>query len=157
MVNERVPQQPLLEYYLGLCHVVNTLRPRQNSLHFPDDIFKCIFLNENVRISLKISLKFVPTVRINNYLTLAQIMAWHHPGNNPQSEAMMVSLPTHICITRPQWVKSLQFIWWSDTLRWNSSTRCTIFTWVHLIQSYDTSLLIPVNVHDSTSEVADPD
>ena len=24
-----------------------TLRPRQNGRHFPDDIFKCIFLNEN--------------------------------------------------------------------------------------------------------------
>ena len=28
--------------------VLNTLRPRQNGHHFPDDIFKCIFLNENV-------------------------------------------------------------------------------------------------------------
>ena len=27
---------------------VNTLRPRQADLHFPDDIFKCIFLNESV-------------------------------------------------------------------------------------------------------------
>ena len=27
---------------------VNTLRPRQNGRYFPDDIFKCIFLNENV-------------------------------------------------------------------------------------------------------------
>ena len=30
--------------------------------HFADDIFKCIFLNEKVCISLKISLKFVPKV-----------------------------------------------------------------------------------------------
>ena len=29
---------------------VNTLRPRQNGRYFPDDIFKCIFLNENVWI-----------------------------------------------------------------------------------------------------------
>ena len=28
--------------------LINTLRPRQNSRHFPDDIFKCIFLNGNV-------------------------------------------------------------------------------------------------------------
>ena len=28
----------------------NTLRPRQNGCHFPDNIFKCIFLNENVWI-----------------------------------------------------------------------------------------------------------
>ena len=27
---------------------INTLRPRQNGRHFPDDIFKCIFLNENI-------------------------------------------------------------------------------------------------------------
>ena len=24
------------------------LRPRQNGRHFPDDIFKCIFLNKNI-------------------------------------------------------------------------------------------------------------
>ena len=39
---------------------INTLRPRQNGRHFPDDIFKCIFLNENEWISIKLSLKFVP-------------------------------------------------------------------------------------------------
>ena len=33
---------------------------------FPDDIFKCIFLNENVLISIKISLKCVPNGQINN-------------------------------------------------------------------------------------------
>ena len=44
----------------------NTLRPRQNGSHFPDDIFKWIFLNENVWISINISLKFVPRGPINN-------------------------------------------------------------------------------------------
>ena len=39
--------------------IINTLRPRQNGRHFADDIFKCIFLNENVSIVVKISLKFV--------------------------------------------------------------------------------------------------
>ena len=42
----------------------NTLRPRQDGRHFPDDILKCIFLNENVWISLTISLKCVRKVRI---------------------------------------------------------------------------------------------
>ena len=37
-----------------------------NDRHFPDDIFKCIFLNEIVFISIKISLKFVPKGQINN-------------------------------------------------------------------------------------------
>ena len=82
----------------------NTLRPRQNGRHFVEDIFKCIFLNEDARISLQISLKFVPTVQINNIPALVQIMAWHRPGAKPLSEPMMVRLLTHICVTRPQWV-----------------------------------------------------
>ena len=86
---------------------LNTLRPRQNGRHFPDDIFKCIFFNQNVWFSIKISLKFVPEVRINNYLALIQIMAWRRPGDKPLSEPMVVSLLTHICVTRPQWVNTM--------------------------------------------------
>ena len=52
----------------------------------------------------RISLKFVPTVRINNIPALVQIMAWCRPGDKPLSEPMMVRLPTHICVTRPQCV-----------------------------------------------------
>ena len=37
-----------------------------NDRHFPDDIFKSIFLNENGLISIKISLKIVPKGQINN-------------------------------------------------------------------------------------------
>ena len=84
---------------------VNTLRPRQNGRRFADDTFKHIFLNENVRISIKISLKFVPKGPINNNPSLVQIMAWRRSGDKPLSEPMMVSLLTHICVTRPQWVK----------------------------------------------------
>ena len=83
----------------------NTLRPRQNGRHFADVIFRCIFLNENARISLKISLRFVPKVRINSIPALVQILAWRRPGDKPLSEPMMVSLLAHICVTRPQWVK----------------------------------------------------
>ena len=85
--------------------IINTLRPRQNGRHFADDTFKHIFLNENVRILIKISLKLVPKGPINNISALVQIMAWRRPGNKPLSETMMVRLPTHICITRPQLVK----------------------------------------------------
>ena len=86
--------------------IINTLRPRQDGRHFADDTFKYIFLNENVMISLKISLKFVPKGPINNIPALVQIMAWRRPDDKPLSELMMVSLLTHICVTRPQWVKS---------------------------------------------------
>ena len=78
----------------------NTLRPRQNGRRFPDDIFKCIFLNENVWYSIEISLKFVPKGPINNSPALVQIMAWRRSGDKPLSEPMMISLMTHMCITR---------------------------------------------------------
>ena len=84
--------------------IVNTSRPRQNGRHFPDDIFKLIFFNENVWISINISPKFVPKAPINNIQALVQIMAWRRPGDKPLSEPMMVRLSTHICVTRPQWV-----------------------------------------------------
>ena len=48
----------------------NTLRPRQNGCRFADDTFKRIFLNENVRIWIKISLKFVPDGPINKIAAL---------------------------------------------------------------------------------------
>ena len=32
-------------------------------------------------------------------------MAWRRPGDKPLSEPRMESLLTHICVTRPQWVK----------------------------------------------------
>ena len=79
----------------------NTLRPRQNGRYFAEDIFKCIFLNENAWISLKISL---------NIPALVQIMAWRRPGDKPLSEPMMVSLLMHICVTRPQWVNTSGFV-----------------------------------------------
>ena len=85
----------------------NTLRPRQNCRRFADDTFKRIFLNKNVTISIKISLKFVPKGPINNNPALVQIMAWRRSGDKPLSEPMMVSLLTHICVTRPQWVKAI--------------------------------------------------
>ena len=84
---------------------VNSLRPRQIRRHFADDVFKCNFLNDNVWILIKISLKFVPKGPINNIPALDQIMVWRRPGDKPLSEPMMVSLLTHICVTRPQWVK----------------------------------------------------
>ena len=96
---------------------LNTLRPRQNGCHFPDDIFKCIFLNDNVWIWIKSSLKFVPRGLINNIPALVQIMAWRQPGDKPLSEPVMVRFLTHICVTRPQWVNHslthyFYTLWW---------------------------------------------
>ena len=81
-------------------YIVNTLRPRQNGRHFADDILKCISLNENVWILLKISLKFVPKALINNIPALVRIMAWHRPGDKSSSEPMMGRLLMPICFTQ---------------------------------------------------------
>ena len=78
-------------------NILNTLRPRQHGRHFPDDIFKYIFLNDDVWIFIEISLKFVPNGLINNIPALVQIMDWRRPGDKPLSEPMMARLPTHIC------------------------------------------------------------
>ena len=68
---------------------------------------KRIFLTENVSISIKISLKFVRKGSVNNIAALFQIMAWRLPEDKPLSEPMVASLPTHICVTWPQWVKKI--------------------------------------------------
>ena len=73
-----------------------TLRPVQNGRHFADDTFKRIFLNQNVRNSIKISPKFVPKGRIRNIPSLDQIKAWCRLGNKPLSEPMTLRLLTHI-------------------------------------------------------------
>ena len=63
---------------------INTLRPRQNGRHFTDDIFKHIFLNENVSISINISLNFIPQGQINSISALAlngrQANIWTNGG-----------------------------------------------------------------------------
>ena len=69
---------------------VYTLRPTQNCRHFPDDIFKFIFVKENVHISIKVLLKFVPNTPIIDIPALVEIISWHRPGNKPLSEIMMV-------------------------------------------------------------------
>ena len=91
---------------LKTCSSVNTFRLRRNRCHFSDDIFKCILLNENVLIVIKISLKFIPMGPNNNIPALVQIMAWRRPGNKPLSEPMMIISLMHICVTRPRWVKT---------------------------------------------------
>ena len=54
-----------------------------------DDIFKRIFLNENVRILIQISLKFVPKRPVDNKSALVRVMAWRRTGDKPLPEAMM--------------------------------------------------------------------
>ena len=54
-----------------------------------DDISKCIFLKENDRIPIQVSLKFVPSSPIDSTPALVQLMVWHRTGDKPLPEPMM--------------------------------------------------------------------
>ena len=122
----------------GLLPLFNTLIPIQNGLQFPDDIFKGILLNENVWVSLKISLTFVPKARINNIPALVQIRAYRGPGAKPLSEPMVVSLFTHICINWSQLI-AIQCNVWYDISPWIVLCHVVPFSLCMLYQLIDTS------------------
>ena len=67
----------------------NSSPPGQNGRLFADDIFRCIFVNENFCILINISLKFVPKGPIDNNPALVQIMAWRRIGDKPLSEPVL--------------------------------------------------------------------
>ena len=54
-----------------------------------DDIFKCIFLNDNNKIQIQISLKFIPRSPMADKTALVQVMAWRRIGDKPLPELMM--------------------------------------------------------------------
>ena len=68
---------------------------RRHRTHYDVTVMKCIFLNENVWILIKISLKFVPKCPFNNNPSLVLVTAWRRTGDEPLSEPMMFSLVTH--------------------------------------------------------------
>ena len=82
-------------------------------------------------------MEFVSNFRINKIPALVvKLMAWHRPGDKPLSKPMMVSLRTHICVTRPQCVKTTQSV---KAHRWLCKcikiglTRVTISNTFHII------------------------
>ena len=81
---------------------INTMRPTQNGRHSPHDIFECIFLNENICLSITLPLIYVPMGPINTISALVQMMALRRPSDKSLPEPMLVSLLTQICNTRPQ-------------------------------------------------------
>ena len=55
-----------------------------------DDKFSCNFVNENDRIPIQISLKFVPRNPIDSKPALVQVMAWCWSGDKPLPEPMLI-------------------------------------------------------------------
>ena len=97
-----------------LCWV-NTLRQRQNGCRFRRRHFSNTFYwMKMYEFQLKFHWSLFLRVQLTIFPALVQIMAWHQPGDKPLSEPMLVSLPMHICVNRPQWLNcscSFHFHW----------------------------------------------
>ena len=65
-----------------------------------DDIFQCIFLNEDDKILIQISLKLIPRSPIDNKPALVRVMAWHWIGDKPLSEPMLTQF-TNVYMWHP--------------------------------------------------------
>ena len=103
---------------------LNALRPRQNRRHFPDDIFRCIFVNENIWISIKIAPKFVPQGPISNIQALVQIMACCGLGvsRGPSLRIIELRPGTKTNILRALYIVRPWNMWyWLYGLGWNSN------------------------------------
>ena len=68
------------------CFCLYPSLPGQNGRHFADEIFKCIFMNEKLRVLIQISIKFVPKGPVDNDLVLMQVIAWCRTGDKPLPE-----------------------------------------------------------------------
>ena len=68
---------------------------------------------------------------MNPIPALVQKMAWHQPSDKPSSQPMMVSLLTHICVTRPQWVKGQVTEMYRLKLR-NTESQCNTTKFIRM-------------------------
>ena len=91
---------------------INTLRPRQNGRHFPDDIFKSIFFKMKMHelwlrfhwnLFLRVHLAIFQHIDSDNGLAPARCQAdvWNNDG--------LFTDAYNICVTRSQWVKPGKF------------------------------------------------
>ena len=88
--------------YMGATwYQINHLPLDKMAAILAEDNSKCIFFNEDDKIPIQISLKFVSKGPIDNFVALVQLMAWSWPGDKALSEPMMVKSPKHMWVTRP--------------------------------------------------------
>ena len=90
---------------------LNTWRLRQNGHHFPEDISNAFSWMKMHEFRVRLHWSLFPRAQLTIFQHLVQIMAWRRPDDKTLSEPMMVSLLTHICVTRPQWVKPYNHIY----------------------------------------------
>ena len=120
-----------------------------------------------MNILVEISMKFISKGPIHNILAAVQVMAWCRSCKKPLFEPMMVRLPTHVCVTRTQWVnnklaRAVPFISirelniannrsWSTVskaaLKSNRTKTTDFFSWYHYV--HETKLSNICYFHDS--------
>ena len=105
-----------------------TLRPRQYGCHFADDIFECIFLNENQYCFISKSAGFFPKDSLKNNPTLVQIWLDVEKMTSHYLNGWWHDLLVHICITRSRlkgrwgWNNDMVHICVLDALRTSCPT-----------------------------------
>ena len=68
---------------------INSSPPDKMATILADNIFNCIFMNENDTIPIQLSLHYVSRSPIDNKPALAQVLAWRQIGNKPLPEPVM--------------------------------------------------------------------
>ena len=97
LVKYKWTELTFLSFNSSVLYAISTLRLRQNVCHFADDVFKCIFLNENFWISNNMSMKCVSQGLIDN-ISLIQVVAWCHQATSHYlNQWWLWSLLMHIC------------------------------------------------------------
>ena len=105
-----------------------------------NDIFKSIFLNENYRIPIQISLKFVPRSAIDNKPALVEVMVWRRWGDKPLPETMLTQfIDAYICGTKlgGDELKTRNSVWkWYLGFRQPTRVNQLTASWRHQMETF---------------------
>ena len=119
----------------GLTLIVaqfNTLIPGQSGQHLVDNIYKCIFFDENYDILIKISPKLVPEIWTDNNSAMVHVMAWHQTGSKPIPESKLIwDAWCHMAsVSRNQFILAIIvcghvkcILWRDDKNLWSGATK----------------------------------
>ena len=115
---------------------------------------RVLVLNENVWISIKISLKFVPEGSVNNTPSLVQIIAWRQSGDKPESMMALFTdaymRPSESMVLRPEYSRRTRLAWlllmpWLLASPWHQQP----YYWPHRISGPLSSMRYQViSTHD---------
>ena len=115
---------------LYCLYLVDALRPDENSCTFADDVIKCIFFDKTYRVLVKISLKVVCNIPINNSTAFMQKIVRRRSGDKPLSEPMLIKLAD--ANNRHSTSMSQSAVLWSPTKKY--------------LAGYDISIPLPIDI-----------